>query len=138
MKTLKHSFKRNSQSSSSVGRNEALGQSEEFLEFQECLSRVAPINRPVLLLGERGTGKELFAQLYRAVTPRKGEQRTVNCAEFAGELLRGEVFVWQRVYDVTLGQTVEEVPYRPGLGAAGIGICESTRHYTIQSSALSF
>ena len=40
---------------------EALGQSEKFLEFQERLSRVAPVNRPVLLLGERGTGKELAA-----------------------------------------------------------------------------
>ena len=29
---------------------EALGQSEPFLEFQEQLSRVAPVNRPVLLI----------------------------------------------------------------------------------------
>ena len=40
---------------------EALGQSEPFLAFQERLSRVAPVNRPVLLIGERGTGKELAA-----------------------------------------------------------------------------
>ena len=43
------------------GATEALGQSEVFLEFQESLSQVAPVNRPVLLLGERGTGKELAA-----------------------------------------------------------------------------
>ena len=43
------------------GGSEALGQSEVFLEFQERLSQVAPVNRPVLLLGERGTGKELAA-----------------------------------------------------------------------------
>jgi len=38
---------------------EALGQSEAFLEFQERLSRVAQVERPVLLMGERGTGKEI-------------------------------------------------------------------------------
>ena len=40
---------------------EPLGQSEAFLEFQQRLSRVAKVNRPVLLIGERGTGKELAA-----------------------------------------------------------------------------
>ena len=40
---------------------EALGRSEAFLRFQEELSRVAPVERPVLILGERGTGKELAA-----------------------------------------------------------------------------
>jgi len=38
-----------------------LGQSEVFLAFQERLSHVAAVNRPVLLIGERGTGKELAA-----------------------------------------------------------------------------
>ncbi len=40
---------------------EAQGQSEAFFEFQEQISKVAPIERPVLILGERGTGKELAA-----------------------------------------------------------------------------
>ena len=42
--------------------HEAIGQSDSFLAFQERLSRVAQVNRPVLLMGERGTGKELAAQ----------------------------------------------------------------------------
>ena len=36
---------------------EALGQSEAFLAFSDQLSKVAPVQRPVLLIGERGTGK---------------------------------------------------------------------------------
>ena len=31
---------------------EAIGQSESFLDFQERLSKVAPVERPVLLMGE--------------------------------------------------------------------------------------
>ncbi|MCP3899398.1 MAG: AAA family ATPase, partial [Desulfobacteraceae bacterium] len=35
--------------------SEAIGQSDAFLTFQEQVSSVAPIDRPVLILGERGT-----------------------------------------------------------------------------------
>ena len=40
---------------------EALGESELFLDFQQHLSRAAKVNRPMLIIGERGTGKELAA-----------------------------------------------------------------------------
>ena len=40
---------------------EPLGQSNAFLDFQETLSRAAKVDRPILLIGERGTGKELAA-----------------------------------------------------------------------------
>ena len=54
-----------------VGVGEALGQSEVFLEFQDRLSRVARINRPVLLIGERGTGKELAASRLHFLSERR-------------------------------------------------------------------
>ncbi len=38
-----------------------IGESPHFLEVLEHVSRVAPLNRPVLVIGERGTGKELIA-----------------------------------------------------------------------------
>ena len=38
-----------------------IGESANFLEMQEHVSMVAPLNKPVLIVGERGTGKELVA-----------------------------------------------------------------------------
>jgi psp operon transcriptional activator len=39
-----------------------IGQSTAFLDAVERASRAAPLNRPVLVVGERGTGKELIAE----------------------------------------------------------------------------
>jgi psp operon transcriptional activator len=38
-----------------------LGEANSFLEVLEQVSRLAPLNKPVLIIGERGTGKELIA-----------------------------------------------------------------------------
>ena len=38
-----------------------IGESANFLEMQEHVSQVAPLNKPVLIVGELGTGKELVA-----------------------------------------------------------------------------
>ena len=49
---------------------EALGSSDEFLDFQQRLARAAKAPRPVLLVGERGTGKELAAARLHYLSPR--------------------------------------------------------------------
>jgi psp operon transcriptional activator len=78
-------------------RGEALGQSEAFLEFQERLSRVAPVNRPVLLLGERGTGKELAASRLHFLSSRwQGPFVTLNCATLAPSLIEAELFGYEK------------------------------------------
>lgn len=72
---------------------EALGQSEAFLAFQECLSRVAPVERPVLILGERGTGKELAASRLHYLSKRWQEPLVaLNCAALSPTLIESELF----------------------------------------------
>jgi psp operon transcriptional activator len=76
---------------------EALGQSEPFLAFQERLSRVAPINRPVLLIGERGTGKELAAARLHYLSNRwQAPMVALNCAALSPTLIESELFGYER------------------------------------------
>ncbi len=37
-----------------------IGEAPAFLEMLEHVSRAAPLNKPLLVVGERGTGKELI------------------------------------------------------------------------------
>jgi psp operon transcriptional activator len=72
---------------------EAVGQSEAFLDFEERLSRVAVINRPVLLIGERGTGKELAASRLHYLSKRWDRPFvTLNCAALSTSLVESELF----------------------------------------------
>lgn len=76
---------------------EALGQSEGFLEFQQSLSRVAPIDRPVLILGERGTGKELAATRLHFLSRRwQGPLVALNCAALNPALIESELFGYEK------------------------------------------
>ena len=88
-----HSLKHTSKSVGSLSTLEAIGQSEVFLDFQERLSRVAPIERPVLLLGERGTGKELAASKLHFLSNRwQGPLVALNCASLTPSLIGSELF----------------------------------------------
>ena len=72
---------------------EAIGQSEAFLDFQEKLSKVAPVERPILLMGERGTGKELGAKRLHFLSKRwDGPFVTLNCATLSPHLIESELF----------------------------------------------
>ena len=76
---------------------EEIGQSEVFLAFQERLSRVAPIQRPVLLIGERGTGKELAAARLHYLSGRWQKPfLALNCASLAPALIESELFGYER------------------------------------------
>ena len=59
----------------------------------EAVSRVAPLDRPVLTVGERGTGKELIAARLHFLSKRwNGPFIKLNCAALSAELLESELF----------------------------------------------
>ncbi|NGP52576.1 phage shock protein operon transcriptional activator [Thioalkalivibrio sp. XN8] len=70
-----------------------LGSSPAFGAMLEQVSRLAPLDRPALILGERGTGKELVAARLHYLSPR-WEQPLVklNCAALTESLLESELF----------------------------------------------
>jgi len=70
-----------------------IGESSSFLGVMEHVSRVAPLNKSVLIVGERGTGKELVAQRLHFLSTR-WEQSFIktNCATFNENLLESELF----------------------------------------------
>lgn len=73
--------------------NDALGESPAFMNFQQDLSLAARIDRPVLLIGERGTGKELAAARLHFLSDRwKAPYVPVNCAALPPSLLESELF----------------------------------------------
>jgi psp operon transcriptional activator len=73
--------------------SEAMGESEAFLSFQSHLSHVAQVNRPILIMGERGTGKELAAARLHYLSLRwQNPLITLNCAALAPSLLEAELF----------------------------------------------
>ncbi|PKB13325.1 psp operon transcriptional activator [Novosphingobium kunmingense] len=70
-----------------------LGQSEAFLDAVDRTSRAAPMRRPVLVIGERGTGKELVAERLHRLSRRWDEPLvTLNCAALPETLIEAELF----------------------------------------------
>ncbi|HWJ59657.1 MAG TPA: phage shock protein operon transcriptional activator [Sphingomicrobium sp.] len=70
-----------------------IGQSLAFLDAVERTSRAAPLNRPVLVIGERGTGKELIAErLHHLSTRWSGPLIVMNCAALPENLIEAELF----------------------------------------------
>lgn len=70
-----------------------IGEAPAFLEMLEHVSRAAPLNKPLLVVGERGTGKELIASRLHFLS-RRWEQPLVkvNCAALTESILESELF----------------------------------------------
>lgn len=70
-----------------------IGSSELFHRVLNQVSGLAPLNRPVLVIGERGTGKELIAARLHYLSGRwQQPYLQVNCAAMSESLLESELF----------------------------------------------
>jgi psp operon transcriptional activator len=70
-----------------------IGVAPTFLEMLEHVSRAAPLSKPVLVVGERGTGKELVASRLHYLSGRwEGGFVKVNCAALTESILESELF----------------------------------------------
>ena len=71
-----------------------VGRDERLATALDRLVRFAASDSPVMLMGETGTGKELFARALYLTSPREGKPfLCVNCAQYLGEqLIASELF----------------------------------------------
>ena len=73
-----------------------IGESEVFQTFLRQLSAAAPVNRSVLIIGERGSGKEIAARRLHYLSPRWQKNLvTVNLAALTPSLIESELFGYE-------------------------------------------
>jgi len=73
-----------------------IGQANSFLEVLEQISQIAALNKPVLIIGERGTGKELVAARLHYLSKRWDQPYIkLNCAALSESLLESELFGYE-------------------------------------------
>jgi DNA-binding NtrC family response regulator len=73
-----------------------IGQSPAMRRAVEMAKKVAPTPSPVLVLGENGTGKELFARAVHRYSQASGRFVAVNCAASPAEVLEDQLFGHRR------------------------------------------
>ncbi len=70
-----------------------IGESGTLVETLDHASKIAPLNRPILVTGERGSGKEVIAERIHYLSTRWDEAfHKVNCAAISEQLLDSELF----------------------------------------------
>ena len=76
-----------------AGQYTLIGQSASFLETIDRVSRAAPLDKPILIIGERGTGKEMMASRLHFLSARWDQTLLkTNCAALPESLLESELF----------------------------------------------
>jgi len=79
-------------------RHQMVGESAALKQVMAAVSRAAPTNATVLILGESGVGKELVARTIHRNSLRARERFVqVNCAAIPEELIESELFGHEKV-----------------------------------------
>lgn len=73
-------------------RYQIIGKSSQIMRALDLCQKVALIPRPILILGERGTGKELIARVIHYLGNKEASIVIINCGAFADSLLESELF----------------------------------------------
>ncbi len=77
--------------------NETIGESESFLDMQSRIALLSRVDRPVLILGERGTGKEMAAKRMHYMSQRWDKSLvTLNSASLPQSLIESELFGYEK------------------------------------------
>ncbi|MBR5099037.1 MAG: sigma 54-interacting transcriptional regulator [Spirochaetales bacterium] len=75
------------------GFDDIIGKSKPLIQAKELALKYSKVNSSILIVGETGTGKELFAQsIHRASDRRNGPFVAINCAALPENLLESELF----------------------------------------------
>jgi len=76
--------------------DQIIGSSPALLDMMDQISRAAPLDRPMLVIGERGTGKEMIASRLHFLSNRWNKNfQKMNCAALAETLLESELFGYE-------------------------------------------
>ena len=73
-----------------------VGSSPQIRQVVACIEQMACVPRPVLVTGERGTGKELVARAIHVASGARGPFVAVNCASLVDSLVESELFGHER------------------------------------------
>jgi transcriptional regulator with PAS, ATPase and Fis domain len=86
-------LKKSASHNSNIFFEDIIGESAAFREAKEMAMQIAPFEFPVLLQGETGTGKSMFAKAIHNASPRKHFPFViVNCAAIPKDLFETEMF----------------------------------------------
>lgn len=101
-----------------------LGEANSFLEVLEQVSHLAPLDKPVLIIGERGTGKELIASRLHYLSSRwQGPFISLNCAALNENLLDSELFGLKRA----------RLPVRKNVILGDLNVPTAVRYFLMNS-----